>query len=240
MKILTNPLTISGNVLDIIKNSNEFLYLASPFIKLKDFESTELALIKRAIMVAVQNKVDIRFITRPKKTSDTSNNDPLVKLKPFLDEGCKLNIIDNLHSKVYCNESKALITSMNMYLHSIMNNEEIGVLLTKEKEEKQYNQVRDYLNGLTENIESNKVNNVILSQNEKGIEQKDELYGDCIRCGKNLPFNKEKPLCWNCFDDLRDFQGDIWGSHCHLCGQNSNVTDLRPLCYSCYQKNQNK
>lgn len=237
MKILTNPLTISGNLLDIIKSSNQFLYLASPFIKLADFDSTELALIKRAIMVAIQNKVDLRFITR---SSETSNADPLVKLKPFLDEGCKLHIIDNLHSKVYCNESKALITSMNMYLHSIMNNEEIGVLLTKEKELKQYNQIKDYLNGLIGKIKSTKVNNVQISQKEKDIEQKEELNGYCIRCGKSLPFNKEKPLCWNCFDDLREFQGDIWGSHCHLCGQNSNVTDLKPLCYSCYQKNQNK
>ena len=134
-----------------------------------DFESTKLTLIKRVIIVAIQNKVDIIIITR---STETSNIDPLEKLKPFLDEGCKLRIIANLHLKVYCNELKALITSLNRYLHSIMNNEEIGALLIKEKEEKKYNQVIDYLSGLVEKIKSEKVKNGQFSQYEKIVEQK--------------------------------------------------------------------
>ena len=75
---------------------------------------------------------------------------------------------------VYCNEAKALITSMNMYEYSIRNNEEIGVLLIKGKEEKQYNQVINYLTGLIENVKSIKVNNVQISQYEQGLVPNDE------------------------------------------------------------------
>ena len=230
MKILTNPLTISGNILEIIKGAKEFLYLVSPFIKLKDFESIDLALIKRALMVAIDKKIDIRFITRSSKKSDSN---PSVKLKPFLDQGCKLHIIDNLHSKVYCNESKALITSMNMYLHSIMNNEEIGVLISIDKEEKRYNQVKNYIHGLL-GKRSHQKEEIILNQESEIPEDKD-LLGYCIRCDKRIPVNKEKPLCWNCFNELKEFQGDIWGHICHSCGKFSNVTDIKPLCFSCYQ-----
>ena len=65
------------------------------------------------------------------------------------DEGCKIYVIPKLHSKIYCNESKALVTSMNLYLASILNNKEIGILLTKNSELTEFNQIISYATDLT-------------------------------------------------------------------------------------------
>ncbi|MBA7526868.1 hypothetical protein ES705_19039 [subsurface metagenome] len=65
------------------------------------------------------------------------------------EEGCKIYIIPKLHSKIYCNESKAIITSMNLYLASILNNKEIGILLTKNTELAEFNKIISYAIDLT-------------------------------------------------------------------------------------------
>ncbi|GAG85505.1 unnamed protein product, partial [marine sediment metagenome] len=70
-------------------------------------------------------------------------------LKFVQEEGCKVYLIPNLHSKIYCNESKALITSLNLILFSILNNKEIGILLNKELEPEEFNKIISYVKEFT-------------------------------------------------------------------------------------------
>lgn len=146
MKVLDNPFAITNEVLKIIKNSHEFLYLVSPYFQFERDESTELKLIKDAIINSLKRKVDVNFITREPK-NNKSNVEK--RLKFIYDEGCKIYLIPKLHSKLYCNESKALITSMNLILHSILNNKEIGITLNKDLEPDEYNKIISYIKEFT-------------------------------------------------------------------------------------------
>lgn len=45
--------------------------------------------------------------------------------------GIRTSLCKNLHAKCYLNENEAIITSMNLYEFSQMNNNEMGIHLTK-------------------------------------------------------------------------------------------------------------
>lgn len=134
MKILDNSLSISNEILSIIKKSKEFLYLISPYIQFGKYSLTELKAMKKSITKALKRDINVNLITRTlDKAHQFSRSNYETNLKFMHEEGCKIYFVSNLHSKIYCNDSEALLTSMNLYLASIMNNKEIGVLLTKKK-----------------------------------------------------------------------------------------------------------
>ena len=47
----------------------------------------------------------------------------------------------NLHAKCYLNENEALLTSMNLYEFSQINNNEMGILVSREEEPGLYNDI---------------------------------------------------------------------------------------------------
>ena len=55
--------------------------------------------------------------------------------------GIKLLFHKDLHAKCYFNEKEAIITSMNLYMFSQQNNVEMGIYISKEKDEELYNQI---------------------------------------------------------------------------------------------------
>ena len=144
MKVLDNPFAIANEILQIIKESNEFVYLISPYSQFERgsfIKFTELKKIKDATIKSLKRNVDVNFITR--------STDDYKKLKFMHEEGCKIYVVPQLHSKIYCNESKAIITSMNLYLFSILNNKEIGIVLTKKTELTEFNKIISYAIDLT-------------------------------------------------------------------------------------------
>ena len=86
--------------------------MVSPYTQFERNESTELKLIKDAIINSLKRDVEVNFITRDPDNNKTNVEKRLKRLKFLHDEGCKIYLIPKLHSKIYCNESKALITSM--------------------------------------------------------------------------------------------------------------------------------
>ena len=150
MKILDNPLSISSEILLVIKESTEFLYLISPYIQFGKNLYTELKLMKNAILKALKSGIDVNLITRTLDQAQEYNESFYERNLKFMhEEGCKIYFVPYLHSKIYCNESKALITSMNLYLASILNNKEIGILLTKNSEATEHNKIISYALDLT-------------------------------------------------------------------------------------------
>jgi len=143
MKILTNSNSVFGEIEKVVENSREFIYIVSPFIKSELKDQVSYDKFKNAIEIAKKKGIDINFIS--KQPSLDSKVNPEEELKGFTDEGCKLYLVPNLHTKVYCNESKALITSMNLYMHSIINNEEIGVKISKKRELKEFDKIIRYI-----------------------------------------------------------------------------------------------
>ena len=113
---------VSYHLGQIIKNVEERLYLISPFLKVsKDLK--ELLETKRP-------SVDIRVIFG-KSDLQPDESEWLEGL-----DAVKTSYRENLHAKCYLNEDEALLTSMNLYEFSEKNNDEMGVLVSREEDGK--------------------------------------------------------------------------------------------------------
>jgi phosphatidylserine/phosphatidylglycerophosphate/cardiolipin synthase-like enzyme len=113
----------------LINNSNDKLYLISPYLQLNN--QLKLSLEDR-------HKFSIDIIIIYGKVSDINPDDSTwLQSMP----GIKLLFHKDLHAKCYFNENEAIITSMNLYMFSQQNNVEMGIYISKEKDEELYKQV---------------------------------------------------------------------------------------------------
>lgn len=110
---------------EIIKDAKDRLVLISPYLKLNDR-------IKELLADKDRLKIDIRIIYG-KNELHPSEISWLNELTYVRTSFCK-----NLHAKCYLNESKCIITSMNLYEFSQINNNEMGIYLDKQDDQAAY------------------------------------------------------------------------------------------------------
>lgn len=110
---------------DLIKNTNERLILISPFLKLNDR-------IKELLTDKDRLKIDIRIVYGKSELQPEEIN-WLNGLRYIRTSFCK-----NLHAKCYMNEENCIITSLNLYEFSQVNNNEMGMLLKKGEDAEAY------------------------------------------------------------------------------------------------------
>ena len=103
---------------ELIKNAKERLFLISPYLRLNDR-------IKELLEDKNRMKIDIRIIY-----GKTDLHPEEIKWLQQLDY-VRVSFCKNLHAKCYLNESSCILTSLNLYEFSQVNNNEMGVLLTK-------------------------------------------------------------------------------------------------------------
>ncbi|MCR6637492.1 MAG: phospholipase D family protein [Sporocytophaga sp.] len=122
-----NTTGISYHLEVLIKGTKEKLFLVSPYLQFNER-------IKEHIENLNLLKRDIRIIYRDNKLQPDENN--------WLEKqiGIRTSICKNLHAKCYINESEAIITSMNLYEFSQINNNEMGILITKSEDTDLYNE----------------------------------------------------------------------------------------------------
>ena len=113
----------------LINNSDDKLYLISPYLQLNN--QLKLSLEDR-------HKFSIDIIIIYGKVSDINPEDSSwLQSMP----GIKLLFHKDLHAKCYFNEKEAIITSMTLYMFSRQNNVEMGIYISKEKDEDLYKQI---------------------------------------------------------------------------------------------------
>ncbi len=110
---------------EIIKDSKDRLVLISPYLKLNDR-------IKELLADKDRLKIDIRIIYG-KNELQPSEISWLNELTYVRTSFCK-----NLHAKCYLNENNCIITSMNLYEFSQINNNEMGIFLDKLEDQSAY------------------------------------------------------------------------------------------------------
>lgn len=115
---------------ELIKTSKERVILISPFLKLNDR-------IKELLEDKNRLKIDVRIIYGK---SELQNDEIswLSKLDYIRTSFCK-----NLHAKCYLNEETCIITSLNLYEFSQVNNNEMGVYISKMEDEALYKDAYD-------------------------------------------------------------------------------------------------
>lgn len=107
---------------ELIKNAKERLILISPYLRLNDR-------IKELLEDKNRLKIDIRIVYGK---SDLHPDE--IKWMQRLDY-IRVSFCKNLHAKCYMNENTCIISSLNLYEFSQINNNEMGILIEKQHDE---------------------------------------------------------------------------------------------------------
>ena len=115
---------------ELIKNASDRLILISPFLKLNDR-------IKELLEDKNRLKIDIRIVYGKNELQPEEIN--WLKNLTFI----RTSFCKNLHAKCYLNENECIITSLNLYEFSQVNNNEMGVLIYRDQDNQLYTDTYD-------------------------------------------------------------------------------------------------
>ena len=110
---------------EMIKSASDRLILISPFLKLND-RMKELLADKNRL------KIDVRIVYG-KSELQPQEIEWLRGLTYIRTSFCK-----NLHAKCYMNEEMCIVTSLNLYEFSQVNNNEMGILVNRSEDSQLY------------------------------------------------------------------------------------------------------
>ena len=169
----------------------------------------------------------------------------LSEIKWLEKEGVTARAVERLHSKLYMNETTALVTSMNLLESSAINSKEICARFDGPDREA----LVEYAHRLAGRSEAHLAQQTARGGPKVPVRPTPappprsapkaaaaSATGHCIRCGVGMPLNPEKPLCakdyksWNRFQDP-----DYEEEYCHLCGEEHDTSMAKPLCRRCWR-----
>ena len=231
---------VSYQLEEIIKNAKERLVLISPFLRVNER-------VKELLEDKDRLKIDVRVIYGKNELQPEENN-WLESMTSIRTSFCK-----NLHAKCYLNENAALLTSMNLYEFSQVNNNEMGLLVSKEEERELYQEIYEESMRIVRVSEEIRVTVARVETPEDGGESQPwersgarntretpetPEDGFCIRCEDAIPANPAQPYCKRCYTNWRRDNKDktYKEKNCHTCGNEYAATLLKPLCLTCYKK----
>ena len=230
---------ISYRLEEIIKNANDRLIIISPYLKVNDR-------LKGLLEDKNRMKINVRVIYGKNELQPSENN-WLASMDSIWTGFCK-----NLHAKCYLNENEALLTSMNLYEFSQRNNEEMGILASRDKDSALYDEIYQESMRLVRLSEGTRVTVARVDNAENDnrrssvadTQRKPEptlaapREGFCIRCKSAIPASKPvRPYCPRCFTSWNRWKNeDYEEKHCHVCGNEHSATMAKPLCRDCYRK----
>lgn len=213
-----NTQGVSYYLKKLIDNAEDKLYLISPYLQINN--QLKLSLEDR-------HKFSIDIIVIYGKVTEINPEDSeWLKSKA----GIKLMFHKDLHAKCYFNEKEAIITSMNLYMFSQQNNVEMGIYVSKEKDEELYKQIATEVDRIkrgsehrtisVQKVEAPAPGKVSKSDGDK---QQRKGTGYCIRTGVEIPFDIEKPMTKEAFKIWNEYGDAAYPEkYCHFSGEHSN------------------
>lgn len=236
-------LTTSGvtyHLENLIKDAREKLILISPFLKLNER-------IRQMIEDKDRDKIDIRVVYGKNELQPEENN--WLKSKASV----RSSFCKNLHAKCFLNESVAIMTSMNLYEFSQVNNEEMGILISKAQDPDLYRSVYEDAMRLIRISDEVRVTVERVERKESPIAETrakpaskpavaasaaPTAKGTCIRCDADMKLDPAHPLCKECYPKWKRYEnGDYEEKFCHICGKAHKASVNKPVCYECYKSN---
>lgn len=174
---------------NIFGSAESEIILISPYIKLHDrFKSALLTKLKDFTI-----KIIVVFGKNEEDKSKSMKQEEFDFFKQF--PNIQIRFEKRLHAKYYANESKSILTSMNLYGFSQNNNIETGVLIEKT--------LKGTLTGANDlDIESKEYFKTVIEQAEL-LFKKSPSYGDKNILGKRKYINSKIEV-----DELSDFFSD--------------------------------
>lgn len=221
-----NTTGISYNLERLIRESRERLILISPYLRINPR-------LRQLIEDKDRDKIDIRVIYGKNELQPEENN--WLKSQQFV----RSSICQNLHAKCYLNENEALITSMNLYEFSQVNNEEMGVLVARSDDAALYSEIYDDAVRLIRVSQEIRVSVERIPPTESNTRVKGKSVpatGLCIRCRSEIKTDPLKPYCLDCYRAWKQLENpEFEERHCHTCGKPNKSTLLKPTCWECYR-----
>lgn len=115
---------------ELIKGASDRLILISPFLKLNDR-------VKELLVDKNRLKIDVRIVYGKNELQPEEIN--WLKELTFI----RTSFCKNLHAKCYLNEESCIITSLNLYEFSQVNNNEMGIAINRTDDAELYREAYD-------------------------------------------------------------------------------------------------
>jgi phosphatidylserine/phosphatidylglycerophosphate/cardiolipin synthase-like enzyme len=226
-KLISNE-NIPIAIFDLIDGAGEYLLLISPYVKIWGHLRNHLEKCKAKTKVAI-----IR---------DENLEEKADVIKEFNALGITVRALQNLHAKIYLSDKACIISSMNLYDFSAANSEEVAVQITDRDslaEIKHY--VKDNLSYRSTPIDLKNIkpaNSLVENHRQHAPKEvRVDAGGHCIRCGKGIKLNPERPYCKSCFESWSLYENPEYREkHCHACGKPEATSMLKPVCKPCFYK----
>ncbi|HET8686256.1 MAG TPA: phospholipase D-like domain-containing protein, partial [Methanosarcina sp.] len=206
----------SSEISKMISSSKEKLYMVSPYLQMSDK-------IKILIQQAenVSPDIDIKVLYRSDKDDKLNDKDMNFLIKQL--NNANIYSLDNLHAKCYLNEDTAIITSMNLYQHSQENNWEMGIKIDKSSDPALYADTIRHVSLLFNASRKYEKKLIDFSRARKKIKKAGKIAIPnscyCIRCGKGINYDMDKPLCPTCYKSWSKYTDKFYQEkYCHYCG----------------------
>ena len=229
-KFLTT-IDIASQLRELIIEADKILYLVSPYLQIsKDFQE---------LLISREKNKKETIIIYGKNELTPDHLKFLTSLRYVY-----LKFYENLHAKCYINDTKLIITSLNFYEYSMINNKEMGVLYdnTKTEDNEIYTKALDYVKLIEDNSDDKPFDLTgSVSIKDTNVKNKAEITkehssaktettksnikekGFCIRTGVEIPFNVEKPLSYESYKKWNEFgDANYPEKFCHFSGEQSN------------------
>jgi PLD-like domain len=229
-KFLTTN-AVSAELEAIIIGAKSKLVLISPYWKISNLFAERLEnASKRGVQITILfGKSDLK----------EDQAEIFAKLKNL-----EIFYVENLHAKCYFNESKMIITSMNLYSFSEKNNREMGVLVDKNTDSELFENAREEALSIKQIGDKGYIQKTDhprqIPRHDHGNRTASNV-GTCLRCGDDIKYNLSKPLCRDCYDEWAEWGNEDHREHfCHSCGSSADTTMASPECYQCYKDSKKK
>lgn len=217
---------VAPQVLSIIDEARKYVIMVTPYLGLWGH-------VRYAIERALKRNVEIKFFLR--SDFEVLGGDDVQWLSA---KGVEIQTVERLHAKIFLNEQNILVTSMNLVSSSSQNSLEVGIVITDPREQQI---LRHYVSESLQAM-SIPIGDLIQSQTPK-YSASNRAYsigtmaGHCIRCGRPVELDMNRPLCEVCYDEWAEWQNADYPERiCHICGEPSAVSYARPLCAICYHQ----
>lgn len=217
---------VSYHLQELIKNTRERLILISPYLDVNDR-------IRQLLEDKDRLKIDVRVIYG-KSALHPAEEEWIDSLS-----GVRLSFLQNLHAKCYLNEREAIITSMNLYRFSEVNNYEMGIHVSREEDPGLYSAIYDEAMRLSRS--SHDARSSVPGVAKGGVRadgHQTSTSGFCIRCRAEINLDPIYPYCRICYRAWKKSEDEEEEEEfCHICGERNASSLLRPACYQCWKKN---
>lgn len=208
-------------------------WLITPYLTID-----KLSTLRRQITEACKRGAIVNVVVRDEPDQV---NPAKTGFKEALSHGLNLYAFHRLHAKVYWfNDHFSIITSANLVDGSFEGSTEIGMITEP-------GSLHDNIRGWIAEVLEPGLKTISHQQQSRPRAPKPKPTpkpsggkggnGHCIRCGKAIPLNIERPYCLEHYRIWEQYRNpDYEEKVCHACGKPGKPTMAKPVCYECYKK----